>query len=175
MDPTFLELLRRQHTAGFPDVAGANLAATLPITDRLLNELVARYLPSEGRIRTLEIRALAGDQIGVRVSLAKPRFLPPFNLTMSIDRQPELPASPELVLKIVSGGGLMALAGPVTAMLDVLPPGVQIVADRIHLDLSVLLRARGLDAALLFLEELRVNTSEGTVVVSVKARIPSKP
>jgi hypothetical protein len=170
MDQRLARLLKRQVAAGFEDLRGAEAAVTLPVSDRLLNEIIAEALPSSGRVRDVEVRAQTGNRFAVRARIGGASFLPPLNLTVAIDRQPELPASPSLVLRL-ERGGLLSLAGPALRFFDALPPGIRIQDDRIHVDLAQLLEARGLSGFLEHLEQLHIDTTEGTTILSVRARI----
>jgi hypothetical protein len=106
----------------------------------------------------------------VRAKLGGASFLPAFNLAVAIDRQPELPASPVLVLRLEMGG-LLSLAGPALRFFDALPKGIRIEKDRIHIDLARLLDERGLAGFLEHLDQLHVDTAEGTTILSVRARV----
>ena len=170
MDQRLTRLLRRQVASGLEDVRGAEAAVTVPVTDRLLNEIVAEALPPSGKIRDVEIRAQAGNRFAVRAKLGAASFLPPLNLTVAIDRQPELPGTPVLVLKLELGG-LLSVAGPALRFFDALPDGIHIDNSRIYVDLARLLELRGLSGILDHLEQLHVGTAPGTTTLSIRARI----
>lgn len=170
MDERFARLFRRQQTSGFEDLRGAEASVTLPVSEKLLNELVAEWLPRSGSVRELEVHPKPDNRFAVRARLGAVSFLPPVNMTVVIDRQAELPASPVLVLRLEMGG-LLSLAGPALRFLDALPPGIRIDNDRVYLDLATLLETRGLSQVMEHLEQLHVNTAEGTVILSVRARI----
>jgi hypothetical protein len=173
MDPRLIDLLRRQEASGFVDLSGAVAGATIPISDRLINQVIAESLPRAGRIQQLRVKAVPGNQLAVRVTLSKPRFLPPLNLTVSIEQQPELPDSPIIGLRLSGGGGLMALAGPVATLFDALPPGVRMDKERVFVHLGTILAEHGLQSWLRYVEHLSVATGEGTVIISVAARVAS--
>jgi hypothetical protein len=165
-----VELLHRQQAAGFPDVAGTQVSATFPITDRLLNEVLARQLPPSAAVKDVRVRARAANTFVVNVRLARPAFLPPIGLTLRIARQPIFPNDPELILE-VAASALMSLAGPALRSMDVLPPGVRLEGDHIRVNFRTLLEERGLGEAVRFIEDLRVATEDGRVIVSLRARI----
>jgi hypothetical protein len=125
-------------------------------------------------IRKVHVRALAGDRLNVQLVLAGPAFLPPINVGVLIERQPSLPDSPVLVLKLAGMGGLTRLAGPVAGFLNVLPQGIRMAGDRVHVDLGAVLQRRGLGLVLQHVEELRLNTDEGTVRVGFRARLRNR-
>jgi hypothetical protein len=169
MDQRLQKILMRQQAAGFPDLRGAEASLTLPISDRLLNEILSEGVTLPAQVRELRVHAHAGNRIGVRVKVGA-SFLPAINLTLVIDRQPELPASPVLGLKLELGG-LLSLAGPALRFLDALPPGIRVDRDRIYVDLAKLAEQRGLESWLAYLDLLHVETAEGSLVVTLRAAV----
>jgi hypothetical protein len=162
-EPWWLALLREQQATHFADLAGAHASFTVPVSDRLLNRIIADRLRPSSPIRELELRAEDGNQVTVSVKLARLAFLPAVRLRFAIERQPDLPASPVLVLRIE---GIAARAGPVLHFLDVLPPGVRLEKNRVHVDLATLLAQHGAADGLAYLAALEVTTAAGRVVVS---------
>ena len=170
MDPRLEALLMRQRASGFADLRGATADVSIPISDRLLNELVAQALPPSAPVRDIQLTSRPGNRIGVRFRIGAASFLPPVNLTLAIDRQPELPAFPVLILRLQMGG-LLSMAGSALRFLDALPPGITVEQDRIHVNLSILLAERGLAELLQYAEQLHVTTTDGAVVVAVRAAV----
>lgn len=152
-------------------MAGTQVSATLPVSDRLLTRAILQRLPSTAPIRSFELRAHPGNRLTARVRLARPAFLPPFTFPITIVRQPEFPHSPVLVLRLGSPGGLLKLAGPLMRIFDVLPPGVALREDHVFVNLKTLLTEQGAAFALDFLESVEVATVEGQVTVSVRASV----
>lgn len=169
MDPRFMQLLKRQQAAGFPDLRGTTAMLVVPVSDRLLNELVAENLRPGGSVRELQLHAEAGNRIGVRVKLSA-SFLPPLNLALVVEAQPVLPASPVLVFR-VEMGSLISLAGPALRFLDALPPGIRLEHERLYIDLAKLLAERGLDSWLAYIDQFNVTTAEGSLIVSIHAAL----
>ena len=165
------ELFLRQQAAGFRDVAGAEVTATIPISDRLVNEILSAELSPSAPVRDVRIEARADNTFGVHARLARPAFLPPFSLSLAIARQPELPRDPELVLQVASGA-LMALASPVLRLFDALPRGVRTEGDRVFVNVRTLLEQRGLAEVLRYLEDVRIATDPGRIILIVRARVP---
>jgi hypothetical protein len=170
MDPRLETLLSRLRTTGFSDLRGAHADVTLPVSDRLLNDLIAGSLPASAPVRDVELTSKPGNRIAVRFKVAAASFLPQLKVSLVIEGQPELPVSPILVLKLEMGG-LLALAGPATRFLSALPAGLHFVDDRLYVNLATLLAERGLGELLEYAEHVRVTTAEGAVVVHVRARI----
>lgn len=170
MDERWLRLFLRQHASGFDDLRGADAALTLPVSERLLNEAIAEGMPRSAPVRDLHVSPLAGDRFTVRVRIGSSPLLPAITLRLSIERQPEFPGSPVLILKMETSG-LLGLAGPALRFLDALPDGIRVEHDRIYVDLLKLLEVRGLANYLSYITGLTVNTVEGAVVVSLRASI----
>jgi hypothetical protein len=170
VDERWLQLLLRQHASGFDDLRGAEVALTVPVSERLLNEAIAEGMPRSATVRDLHVRPLSGDRFAVRFRIGSSAWLPAISLTLSIVRQPAFPGSPVLILKMESSG-LLALAGPALRFLNALPEGIRVEDDRIHVDLAALMEARGLGRVLAYLTELTVTTLEGALVVNLRAAI----
>jgi len=99
-----LALLQAQRAAGFPDLAGAETFLTLPVSDRLINRILADRLPRGGIVSAMDIEAMAENQFSVRVRLGQSALLPPIRVVLAIERQPDLPGFPVIGLRIVSPG-----------------------------------------------------------------------
>lgn len=164
------ELIVNQQRAGFPDLAGARLAAFLPVSDRLINELIARDLPPDAPVSEVTVEALPDNRIAVRARLARMAMLPPVKLTFTIVRQPALPDDPVLVLQMGSTG-LLSLAGPALKFFDALPPGIAAEGDRLLVNLRALLAARGLEWLLRYVVDLQVTTTLGAVLIATNAAV----
>jgi hypothetical protein len=167
----FLKHFADQERQQFPDLAGSEGQGTLRLSERLLNVLLAEQLRGSTAIRELHVAPRAGDRFGVRLVMAKPSFLPAITLEVIITKQPSLPDDPVLTLTLSGLGGLLRFAGPAAGFLNVLPPGVRIEADRVFVDLRAVLAPHGLTSAVNYVEEVRVTTEEGHVLVWFKARI----
>ena len=170
MDERIERVLRRQLADGFPDVRGAQAALTLPLSERLLNEVLAETIPRSAHITDLQVTPEASDRFTVRFRLGSSALVPRLKVILAIDRQPELPAFPVIVLRLETTG-LMTFAGPVLRGLNALPEGITVKEDRIHVDLRALADRRGLGAYIDYLDQLRVNTVSGAVVLTAHGRI----
>ena len=170
MDERIERVLRRQLGDGLPDVRGAQAAITLPISERLLNELVAETLPRSAPITELHVTPEAGDRFAVRFRVGSSALVPRVKIVLAVERQPDLPALPVLVLRLETTG-LMMFAGPVLRFLNALPAGITVKDDRILIDLRALADRRGFGSYFDYLDQLRVTTVSGAVVLTVHGKI----
>ena len=173
IDPWWLTLLREQQSTNFADLAGAHASFTIPITDRFLSRLIADRLPSSSPISELQLRADDGNQVTVSVKLARLAFLPAVLVRLMIEQQPDLPASPILVVRMVFEG-VAALAGPALRFLEGLPPGVRVDKDRLYVDLATLLAQYGAAEVLPHISVLEVTTAQGKLIVSGRLAVPPR-
>ena len=169
MDGRFLRILAREQATGFDDLRGARASLTLPVSERLLNEIVAETLPPTTPVRDLYVKPMAGDRFAVRLRLGSSGALPALTVAASIDRQPALPDLPVLVLKL-EASGLLSLGLPALRFVA-MPPGVRIEHDRVHVDIRQVLQSRGLADYFGYVRLLEVHTIEGAVILSLQASI----
>ena len=161
---------RRQIDTGFADLHGAHGAVTIPVSERLLNEVLCDAIPRPSAVRDLYITPKDGDRFQVRARLGSSTLIPPIRFHVAIDRQPDLPSSAVLVLRL-EATGVMFLAGPFLRLMNALPEGVAVKDDRISVDLRTMLDRCGLARYLEYVNELRINTVDGAVVLSVRGRV----
>ena len=172
MDPRLLPILARERGARCPGLAGSGVRASLRISTALLNEAIAAYAASASMVKEVFVTPRAANHFDVRLKLAKPAFLPAFNITVAIEQQPELPANPVLVLHLTGAGGMLRLAGPAVTSSGMLPPGVRLDADRVFIDVHEIARHHGQAELLDYAEQLEVTTEEGSLILQLVARVP---
>jgi hypothetical protein len=156
--------------AGFRDLAGARVSASIPISERLLNEIVSATMPKNLPVREVTVRPEPGNRFSVRIA-PKAAFLPQLTVKLEIEKQPQFPTVPELVLRMATMGGLLGLAGAAFPIASMLPPGVRLDGDRIVVDLRELARREGVLDLLELVRELEMTTEEGRVRVFVDTSI----
>jgi hypothetical protein len=173
IEPWWLAVLREQQSTNFADLAGAHASFTIPVSDRLLGRIIADRLPPSSPIGELRLRAEDGNQVTVSVKLSRLAFLPAIRVRLAIERQPELPASPILVLRMVFEG-VAALASPALRFLEGLPPGIRLEHDKLHVDLATLLAQHGAADALSYVTAVELTTVGGRVIVSGRLATPPR-
>jgi hypothetical protein len=169
------EFFRRLESSGFAGLAGAQVSAVIPLSEGLLNEILAEYKPPGPASGGVRIAALSGNRLRVSARMGAGSFLPPIGLTLLIAQQPEFPARPTLVLRLGSGGAILSRLGGLLGFLRSLPAGVRVQDDLVAIDLAELLARQGHAALTPLIERLQITTEEGRVIVSLAARVHPAP
>lgn len=164
----WLEQLMRDVRAGQPALlAGTRVVADLSIADRLVNEVIAEKIRPESAIREVTVRAEPG-RARVTIKVARPSFMPPLSFVLTVETQPELPASPVLVLRVGMMPGVAALLGTGISFMNVLPPGHRLEGDRLFVDVAAVLDSRGYGWIFPYLRALHISFEAGRIVNRVE-------
>jgi len=170
MHELLVGLLRRELQDGLPNLAGAEATATIPINDRLLTQVIGASLPPGAPVKEIQVHAEDGDRIALKVTLARPSFLPAIPIALVVHEQPALPDNPVLTLRISQSAALVAMAERALRHVA-LPAGVTIASDLIHIHIQTVLAARNLESVLNYVSQVNVHTRAGAVVLQVQARV----
>ena len=173
MHPRILELLQQELRDGFPGLTGGEVAATIPIADRIINELIVSLIPEGGKVRDVTIATEPGNLLSAKARLAGPSLLPSIPVTFMIDQQPEFPLRPVLGLKLSQPSKFVAMAFSTLPSLVTLPPALTIAGDRVLINIRQLAADKGLDSWLAYVADLNVTTRASAVVLNVRLRVPS--
>jgi hypothetical protein len=148
-------------------LAGARVSGELLIPTAAVNRLIAARLGQAATpIAAVHVEPRQDNVVDADVTPSS-RLAPRVRMQAMIERQPEFPDSPRLVLRwrIPAAGLLARLAAPFIANLKSLPPGVRIDADFIVVDLSAILASQGQADLIAFVRALRIETrAEGFLV-----------
>jgi hypothetical protein len=169
MKPWWMTLLLEQRAAQFDAFSGATASLMVPVSDRWISDIVGRSLSAS--VRELEIRALADNQLSVGVRLRTPAWFPRINAKLRIERQPDLPDAPVLVVRLLSQGALAVLAGPAARFFSALPSWLQWDGDLLRVDLAELLRQYDANDVLSYVRRAEVTTREGSIVLAIDAMV----
>ena len=171
MDAIVSELLARLQSTSFADLAGTRVSARIPVSRALVNQLVARALQERSApVRQIDIRPQEGDRLDAVVTLTLP-LVPPLTVGVVVERQPQFPASPVLVLRWSLLGGVGALLSKFFGPHQKLPPGVRLDGDRVTVDIPA--AAAGTPAAQLvgYVRRLEVHTAPDRLIVDADLEV----
>ena len=165
-----LAILQQLRASRLADLKGTHVSVRVPISERLLNDVLAAVIPETAPVRFVQLHPGGGNRIAVRVKLARPDFLPPITVTADIVEQPAWPDGP-LVLRMLSLPGLISMAGAALPVASRLPPGVRLQDQRVLIDLPVIMEAQGLGEWAPFVESVTVQSEEGRLILDVTAKV----
>lgn len=169
-DPRVLHLIGQLRASRLSDLEGARISASIPVSERLLNQVAAGFVPANAPVREVSVHPRAGNRLGVRARVARAAFLPPVTINMEIERQAVLPDGP-LVVRILTAPGLVSLLGAAFPLGAMLPPGIILQDQRLLVDVRALIERQGYGELLPYLESIRVTTEPGRLLVDVALRV----
>jgi hypothetical protein len=152
------------------DVAGASIRGELPISNVIVNRLIAEALKGKDLpVVTVLFEAQDNDRMLVHLSLRGP--LPSIKLALHIDQQPQ-PNNPVLGMRwsIPGFGALAAFATPALSFFKALPPGIRVEGDRILVNIKDIVTARGFGEYLNYLQSLQVHAVGGRLLATFEIR-----
>ena len=172
-------LAQRLKADNFGDLRGARINAVIPLTEHLLNEIVAQQAEQSGTVKEMSIRIPGANRIVLFVSAKVSALFGikiPVKKTLEMEIAPEVPLlpSPRLQLHIVKG--LSGLEKNLISWLEnlisrLVPGDISMEGDTITVDFGSVMRKRGLDDARHFIETVSVDGEPGKLVISASLRI----
>jgi hypothetical protein len=171
IDPALLERLRDLAGRDLEELAGTTISAEIPLTNTVVNRLIAERLAhSAGPVSAVQVDVLDDDTFSAQVSM-RAKMVPAITIVARIEEQPE-PQRPFLVVRwSLPGTRLLGLlARPALSFLKTLPRGFRTEDDRLRVDVTELLRARGLEDLLPFMSRVQVHTRRGAFLLRLELR-----
>ena len=172
MIPAFASFQER-FGADLQDIAGAKAQGEIPLSDALVNRLIADRLRENPHVAAVRLEAQQGDSLTAHIT-PRSRLVPPLRIAARIERQPEFPHHPVLLLRwaIPAIGPLSVLAGKVLSFFKGLPPGISAEGDTIAVDLRSMLESRGSGELVRFIRRLAIHTRPGGFIVTFEVGTP---
>jgi hypothetical protein len=175
MDAFSSELLAHLQATAFRDLAGSRLSTRIPVSRALLNMVIAHALQGRGGpVKAVDVQPHDGDRLDATVTVTYP-FVPALTVGVTVERQPQFPESPILVLHWSLLGGLGAIASRFIQGLGHLPPGIRLEGQFVVLDIPVLAAGSPLAAALPYIRNLQVHTVEDRIVLEADLEVHENP
>jgi hypothetical protein len=166
------EIVRQRTGVDLRELAGSTLAGEIPLSDALVNRMLAERLAQHAQVAAVRVQAQQNDTVAIQV-VPRARLMPALNITARIERQPEFPQQPMLLVRwaMPAAGPLALFAAPVLAYFKAMPQGIRMDGDRIAVDLRELLHSRGLDDVLALIRKLEIHTRPGGFLVRFEAAV----
>jgi hypothetical protein len=161
------EILQRLVRDHFSELAGLTLVASIPVPERLVNEIVGTAIRGNKNISYCRISI--SHQNRVSVNLKTPLWPWPLELKLRLDRIVDFRRSPLLRAKLEN----KTLLGRLGSFFKVLPDGVYLQGDQVIVDVGAFIQAPEQKRFLNLIKSAEIRTEAGKVVIDVNAAVES--
>ena len=164
--------LDRERAAGFPALAGADLSLAVPITQTVLNDLLAFGLaaapPIDG-VSDISVRFAGNDLLAAQATIEKWVFKKTILVEARVERHVPFATNPVLTLTLLTRGVIEMILNVVP-----LPKWVSIDGSTIKVNLRDILRENGAEEWARFVHELNIFVKPGVAHLTAKITIAEK-
>jgi hypothetical protein len=171
MTSRVLSAVERVRAAGFKALAGTHVEAVVPVTQHLVDVLVAQAA-AERHLPGLKVTLRADREIGV--AMVKSVF--GFDTRLSIDlrvRGPvDMASDPRLYLVIARPSFTWSALSRVIVAAGLAPPGVEVGKDGVAVDLRTIASRAGVADLMAVVQTLAFDGEDGRLRVHVVADVP---
>ena len=157
------------------ELAGGVVSGEIPLTNAVVNRLIAKQLQARGGpVTAARVEALGEDRFVVELQVRAPVPIPVIRIVASIEQQPTFPAPATLGVRwsMPGLGPLAMFAGPALGFLKTLPPGIRVDGDWLTVDVAAMLRARGVGDVMRYISNARIRTRAGAFVLQFELKVP---
>ena len=158
-------IFRRLLEDNFSDLEGLIAAASIPVPEPLINEIIAIALRGNKNITTCQVSI--HPQNRVVVNLRTPLLPLTLNLKLRLDKSVQLGAAPTLTVWLENN----LLLGRVGSVLNILPAGIKLHGDQIVVDIGSFLQSPEQRRILALVKDMEINTVERKVILAVKIEV----
>ena len=159
------EIIQRLVRDGFSELAGLRLDASIPVPERLVNEVIGKAI--QGNHNISYCRVSIGHQNRISVNLKTPLWPWPLELKLRLERTMDFTRSPVLRAKLEN----KVLLGRFGSFFKILPNGVYIHGDQVVVDLGAFLRTPEQKRFLKLVHSAEVKTEAARVIINIQAAV----
>lgn len=159
------EIIQRLIRDRLSELAGLAIAATLPVPERLVNEIVGMAI--RGNKNISYCRVAISRQNRVSVNLKTPRWPWPLELKLRLERTVNPTRSPVLLAQLEN----QVLLGRLGSFFKVLPNGIDIRGGQVFVDLRAFVRDPEQQVFLEMVQAIEIRTEESRVILDIRAAV----
>jgi hypothetical protein len=156
------EIFRKVITNNFSDLEGLTIAASIPVPEYLVNEIIQSAL--QGNKDITYCRVTIRRQNRISVSLKTPLLPWVLNLKLRLNESPILGGSPKIKAWLENKVFLARIG----SFLKALPAGVSIQGDQVIVDIESFLSTSEQKRILGLVRSVEITTQDGKVILDVK-------
>jgi hypothetical protein len=147
------------------ELKGAQVSGAIPFPDVLLNRWIAMKLDARSRVAAVILESHDGNTVSAHVRM-RSSFVPTVTVDATVEKQPEFPESPALVLRWAPRlGPLSAFVAQAVDSFARLPPWIRMQPGLATVDVAELIRSLGYGELLPYIKSLRVLPAAGRIVL----------
>ena len=156
------QIFRRVIDGNFSELNGLIVAASIPMPEYLINEMIAVLL--KGNRNITYCRARIRPQNRVSVELKTPLLPLKLNLKLRLEESLDLGASPKIRAWLENN----VLLGKLGSFFDIFPAGIKMYGDQIVIDMGSFMQSPEQKRLLGLIKAVDIQTIEGKVILAVK-------
>lgn len=163
MDKIFQRIIRNN----FSELRGTIVDASIPLSESLINELLAETLQGNKNIASIRASIHAQNRVSLAV---KTTVIPwPLNLKLKLDTAVDFASysSPKIRAWMENNRFL----GSLGSLFNALPEGLKLYGDQAVLDLGVFLRTPEQRKLLSLVKSVDIRTEEGKIILDAKIEV----
>ena len=159
------EIFRRILSNNFADLGGLIIAASIPVPEYLINEMIAVTL--KGNRNITYCRATIRPQNRVSVDLRTPLLPLTLNLKLRLEESVDLGSSPKIRARMENN----VLLGKLGSFFDIFPAGIKMYGNQIVIDIGSFLPSAEQKRLLGLIKAVDIQTIDGKVILAVKIEV----
>lgn len=171
MNTPLLSLAARERAAGFTGLAGTHVEATIPLTQRFVDMLVASA-GADRRLSGLRVTLGANREIGVAVVKTVLGFETHLAVDLRIRGPVDLASDPRLYLIVARPSLTWSAISRIVIAAGLAPPGIEIGRDGVAIDLHVLASHAAAADLLSMVQTIGFDSEAGVLRVEVVGGVP---
>lgn len=149
----------------YSELAGLKLDASIPIPERLVNEIVGTAIQANKNISYCRVSISRGNRVSV--NLKTPRWPWPLELQLRLEKTVELSGSPRVLARLEN----KVLLGRLGSFFKVFPDGVSIQGNILMVDVGAFLKTPQQKRLLDLVKSAVVGTEEGKLILDVRVEV----
>ncbi len=173
MNTALLRVLERERAAGLRGLAGTRVEAMVPITQHLVDVLVAR-VGAARKMGGLNVTLRAANEIGVAVVKSVFGFDTRLAIHLRIRGPIDLASDPRLYLLVARPSMTWSAISRLVIATGLAPPGVEIARDGVAIDLRMLASRAGVADLLALVQTVAFEGDAGVLRVRAVVDVPEE-
>ncbi len=158
MDTIFQRLVGN----GFSELPGMEVNARIPVSERLVNEIIATSLQGNQNIEYC--RVSIGGQNRVAANIKTPLWPWSLNLKLKLFRDVDFSGSPKVRAFLENN----VLLGKLGALFNALPPGILLYEDQVSVDLGSFIQTPEQKQILQLIKTVEISTETGKIIFDIR-------